>query len=295
MSKIENAENVRLFALNSNQPLALRLSEKLGLPLSDATITHFADGEISITINESVRGREVYVLQSVSQPVNTNLMELLIMVDALRRASAAKINVIMPYYGYARQDRKARSREPITAKLIANLLEMDQIDRLIAIDFHAPQLQGFFDIPVDHLQAAPILASYFAQSDLDLENTVIVAPDHAGVTLIPASELPTQQNCSRAVVPKRSMALPRMQSYQKALLNGFKTQPLKTWWLPIRSICRQKNGSISWCGCRLLICWPAPLQAFIITNRFTISTTCRKLNRLKTKLKGFSASMLNPF
>lgn len=105
------------------------------------------------------------------------------MVDALRRASAAKINVIMPYYGYARQDRKARSREPITAKLIANLLEMDQIDRLIAIDFHAPQLQGFFDIPVDHLQAAPILASYFAQSDLDLENTVIVAPDHAGVTL----------------------------------------------------------------------------------------------------------------
>ena len=183
MSKIENAENVRLFALNSNQPLARRLSEKLGLPLSDATITHFADGEISITINESVRGREVYVLQSVSQPVNTNLMELLIMVDALRRASAAKINVIMPYYGYARQDRKARSREPITAKLIANLLEMDQIDRLIAIDFHAPQLQGFFDIPVDHLQAAPILASYFAQSDLDLENTVIVAPDHAGVTL----------------------------------------------------------------------------------------------------------------
>ena len=131
MSKIENAENVRLFALNSNQPLARRLSEKLGLPLSDATITHFADGEISITINESVRGREVYVLQSVSQPVNTNLMELLIMVDALRRASAAKINVIMPYYGYARQDRKARSREPITAKLIANLLEMDQIDRLI--------------------------------------------------------------------------------------------------------------------------------------------------------------------
>ena len=178
MSKIENAENVRLFALNSNQPLARRLSEKLGLPLSDATITHFADGEISITINESVRGREVYVLQSVSQPVNTNLMELLIMVDALRRASAAKINVIMPYYGYARQDRKARSREPITAKLIANLLEMDQIDRLIAIDFHAPQLQGFFDIPVDHLYASTIFAPYI--QSLNLENLVIATPDVGG-------------------------------------------------------------------------------------------------------------------
>lgn len=203
MNKIKNAENVRLFALNSNRPLAERLSKKLGIPLADASIAHFADGEISITINESVRGREVYVLQSVSQPVNTNLMELLIMVDALRRASAAKINVIMPYYGYARQDRKARSREPITAKLVANLLEMDQIDRLIVIDFHAPQLQGFFDIPVDHLQAAPILASYFAQSELDLSNTVIVAPDHAGVTL--ARRFAEFLNTSIAIIDNRNL------------------------------------------------------------------------------------------
>ena len=112
-----------------------------------ASVSHFADGEIKVTIDESVRGCETYVIQSVSDPVNTNLMELLIMVDALRRASAAKINVVMPYYGYARQDRKARSWEPITAKLIANLLEMDKIDRLITIDLHAAQVQGFFDIP----------------------------------------------------------------------------------------------------------------------------------------------------
>ena len=161
MSKIENAENVSLFALNANQPLGQAGADQVGIPLSKCTISHFADGEISVTIDESVRGREVYVIQSISEPVNTNLMELLIMVDALRRASAKKINVVVPYYGYARQDRKARSREPITAKLVANLLTMDQIDRMIVVDLHAPQVQGFFDIPVDHLLAAPTLVKYF--------------------------------------------------------------------------------------------------------------------------------------
>ena len=164
MSKIENAENVSLFALNANQPLAQAVADQVGIPLSKCTISHFADGEISVTIDESVRGREVYVIQSISEPVNTNLMELLIMVDALRRASAKKINVVVPYYGYARQDRKARSREPITAKLVANLLTMDQIDRMIVVDLHAPQVQGFFDIPVDHLLAAPTLVKYFTKS-----------------------------------------------------------------------------------------------------------------------------------
>lgn len=123
MTQIKNADNVRLFSLNSNRQLAEQIADRVGIPLSKASIDHFADGEIKITIDESIRGCEVYVIQSVSDPVNTNLMELLIMVDALRRASAAKINVVMPYYGYARQDRKARSREPITAKLIANLLK----------------------------------------------------------------------------------------------------------------------------------------------------------------------------
>ncbi|MDE6949159.1 MAG: ribose-phosphate diphosphokinase, partial [Limosilactobacillus sp.] len=160
MTQIKNADNVRLFSLNSNPKLAEQIAQHVGIPLSKASISHFADGEIKITIDESIRGCEVYVIQSVSDPVNTNLMELLIMVDALRRASAAKINVVMPYYGYARQDRKARSREPITAKLIANLLEMDQISRLVTIDLHAPQVQGFFDIPVDHLQATSLFTKY---------------------------------------------------------------------------------------------------------------------------------------
>lgn len=182
MTQIKDDKNVRLFALNSNQPLAQAVADQVGLPLSKASVSHFADGEIKVCIDESVRGCEVYVIQSVSDPVNTNLMELLIMIDALRRASAEKINVVMPYYGYARQDRKARSREPITAKLVANLLEMDQIDRLITVDLHAAQVQGFFDIPVDHLQATPLFAQFVEQHSFD-NDIVVVSPDHAGVSL----------------------------------------------------------------------------------------------------------------
>ncbi|WP_295730107.1 ribose-phosphate pyrophosphokinase [uncultured Limosilactobacillus sp.] len=183
MTEIRNAKDVKLFALNSNRPLATKIAKKLGIPLSKCTVSHFEDGEISVVVNESVRGQEVYVIQSVSDPVNTNLMELLIMVDALRRASAKTINVVMPYYGYARQDRKARSREPITAKLVANLLQDDKVDRLITIDLHAPQVQGFFDIPVDHLRAAMTFVDYLNHHHLN-QNVVIVAPDHAGVSLV---------------------------------------------------------------------------------------------------------------
>ncbi|WP_461239661.1 ribose-phosphate diphosphokinase [Paucilactobacillus sp. N302-9] len=181
MAEMKQAGNVRLFSLNSNQPLAQKIAAQLKMQLSNATIKKFADGEIQISIDESVRGCEVYVVQSISDPVNSTLMELLIMIDALRRASAKTINVILPYYGYARQDRKARSREPITAKLIASLIEMDQADRVITLDLHAAQVQGFFDIPVDHLLAAPLLANYFYSHQL-LDNVVVVAPDHAGVS-----------------------------------------------------------------------------------------------------------------
>lgn len=183
MTEIQNAKDVKLFALNSNRPLAQKIADKIGIPLSKCSVSHFADGEISVVVDESVRGQEVYVIQSVSDPVNTNLMELLIMIDALRRASAKTINVVMPYYGYARQDRKARSREPITAKLVANLLQDDRINRLITIDLHAPQVQGFFDIPVDHLRAAMTFVNYLKEHHLD-DNVVIVAPDHAGVSLV---------------------------------------------------------------------------------------------------------------
>lgn len=201
MTQIKNADNVRLFSLNSNPRLAEQIAQRVGIPLSKASISHFADGEIKITIDESIRGCEVYVVQSVSDPVNTNLMELLIMVDALRRASAAKINVVMPYYGYARQDRKARSREPITAKLIANLLEMDQISRLVTIDLHAPQVQGFFDIPVDHLQATSLFTKYIEEQNLG-DDIVVVAPDHAGVNL--ARKYAERIKASIAIIDNRN-------------------------------------------------------------------------------------------
>ena len=152
---------LKLFSLNSNIPLAKQVANSLGVELSKCSVKKFSDGEVSINIEESVRGCEVFVIQSTSEPVNDNLMTLLIMIDALKRASVDTINVVIPYYGYARQDRKARSREPITAKLVANLLEVAGADRVIALDLHALQIQGFFDIPVDHLMAVPIIAKYF--------------------------------------------------------------------------------------------------------------------------------------
>lgn len=174
-------QRMKLFTLNSNQPLAEKIAREAGVPLGKATVNRFSDGEIQVNIDESIRGAEVYVIQSISEPVNDMLMELMIMVDALRRASASQINVVIPYYGYSRQDRKARSREPITAKLIADFLEMDKITRVVTIDLHAAQIQGFFDVPVDHLVAAPLLASYFTDHQIT-DNLVVVSPDHAGVS-----------------------------------------------------------------------------------------------------------------
>ena len=181
MSTDESYAKLKLFALNSNLPLAKKISERVGIPLGKSSVKRFSDGEIQINIEESIRGAEVFVIQSISDPVNDTILELLIMIDALRRASASEINVVIPYYGYSRQDRKARSREPITAKLIATLLEKDRATRILTIDLHAAQIQGFFDIPVDHLQAAPILASYFKDRGIT-ENLVVVSPDHAGVS-----------------------------------------------------------------------------------------------------------------
>ncbi|WP_395390486.1 MULTISPECIES: ribose-phosphate diphosphokinase [Levilactobacillus] len=172
---------LKIFALNSNKPLAEKIANEVGVELGKTSVDRFSDGEIRINIEQSVRGSHVYVIQSTSAPVNDNLMELLIMIDALRRASAATINVVIPYYGYARQDRKARSREPITAKLVANMLQTAGVTRVLALDLHAAQIQGFFDVPVDHLMGAPLLADYFINSGL-AENAVVVSPDHGGVT-----------------------------------------------------------------------------------------------------------------
>ncbi|MBN8235668.1 ribose-phosphate pyrophosphokinase [Halobacillus kuroshimensis] len=171
--------SMKLFTLNSNEPLAEEISEILDVPLGESSVVRFSDGEIQITIEESVRGDDIYLIQSTAQPVNEHIMELLIMVDALKRASAKTINVVIPYYGYARQDRKARPREPITAKLIANLLEKAGVSRVVALDLHAPQIQGFFNIPVDQLLGIPIIAQYYKEKNI--EDVVVVAPDTSGL------------------------------------------------------------------------------------------------------------------
>lgn len=172
--------SLKVFTLNSNPALAEDIAKHIGTTLGKSTVTQFSDGEIQMNLEESIRDCDVYIVQSTCDPVNTHIMELLIMIDALKRASARSINIVMPYYGYARQDRKARSREPITAKLIANLLETAGAHRVIGLDLHAPQIQGFFDMPIDHLQGVPLLSDYFEEKGL--EDIVIVSPDHGGVT-----------------------------------------------------------------------------------------------------------------
>ena len=173
-------KKVKLFTLSSNRHLAEEISEALGVPLADCVVKRFADGEVNININETVRGHHVFVVQPTNNPVNENLMELLVMIDALKRASAQTINVIVPYYGYSRQDRKAAPRQAISAKLVANLIQVAGASRILIMDLHAAQIQGFFDIPVDHFEALPIFADYFGKKDLT--DVVVVSPDHGGVT-----------------------------------------------------------------------------------------------------------------
>ncbi|MBA2175887.1 ribose-phosphate pyrophosphokinase [Halobacillus locisalis] len=179
---MRSKSDMKLFTLNSNEPLAHEVSEILEVPIGQSSVVRFSDGEVQIRIEESVRGADVYLIQSTSQPVNEHIMELLIMIDALKRASARTINVVIPYYGYARQDRKARPREPITAKLMANLLEKAGISRVLTLDLHAPQIQGFFNTPVDQLLGVPLLADYYKKKNL--ENVVVVAPDTSGLSRV---------------------------------------------------------------------------------------------------------------
>jgi len=170
---------LKIFSGNSNQPLALRISEDLQIPLGKIRVSRFADGEIDVKILENVRGSDCYVIQSTSNPVNENLMELLVMIDAFKRASAQRIIAVVPYFGYARADRKAEPRVPISAKLVANLLTVAGADRVVTIDLHAPQIQGFFDIPLDNLYARPVFLEYI--KGINLSNTVVVSPDIGSV------------------------------------------------------------------------------------------------------------------
>jgi len=190
---------LKVFCGNSNKELAQEIADYLGISLGNAEVTRFKDGEVSIAIDESVRGADVFVVQPTCAPTNESIMELLILIDALRRASAYRITAVVPYYGYARQERKSKAREPITAKLIANLITTAGADRLVAMDLHAPAIQGFFDIPVDHLPGAPILAEYFLSKQL--KNVCVVSPDIGGVSR--ARNFAERIGASLAIVDKR--------------------------------------------------------------------------------------------
>jgi len=173
-------QDYKIFTGNADRKLAEEISSKLGKSLGKCEVKRFSDGEIAINMNESVRGCDCFIIQSTCNPVNDNLMEILIMIDSMKRASAGRINVVMPYYGYARQDRKAKARDPITSKLVADLLEAAGADRVVTMDLHAAQIQGYFDIPVDHLVGMPILIDYWKKKEI--EDLVVVSPDHGSVT-----------------------------------------------------------------------------------------------------------------
>ena len=196
---ITHGTEIKLFAGNSNKPLAEAIAKHLKMQLGEIEVGRFSDGEINVNIRETVRGRDVFLIQSTSQPVNENLMELLVMIDAAKRASAGRITAVIPYFGYARQDRKARPRDPITAKLVADLLRAAGADRILTMDLHAQQIQGFFDIPVDHLIGGPLLYKYFR--DLVDEDFVVVSPDVGSVTR--ARNVAQKLGCSMAIIDKR--------------------------------------------------------------------------------------------
>ncbi|GAB6106987.1 ribose-phosphate diphosphokinase [Fusibacter bizertensis] len=195
-----NDRRIKVFTGNANPDLAKAICRELGLPLGDSVVKTFSDGEISVNINETVRGIDVFVVQSFSLPkVNDYLMELLIMIDALKRASAGRITAVIPYYGYARQDRKAKARDPISAKLVANLIVAAGADRVLTMDLHAAQIQGYFDIPLDHLKGVPIIAEYFKEKNI--KDLVVVSPDLGSVTR--TRDLSNKVDAPIAIVDKR--------------------------------------------------------------------------------------------
>ncbi|HET9490780.1 MAG TPA: ribose-phosphate pyrophosphokinase [Methylomirabilota bacterium] len=191
--------DLKLFTGNANPSLAQEIARYLHLPLGDVEVSRFSDGEVFVQVNENVRGTDVFVVQPTCPPVNDNLMELLVLIDALKRASARRITAVLPYYGYGRQDRKVQPRVPITAKLVADLLTAAGVDRVLALDLHAGQIQGFFNIPVDHLFAAPVIVDYLGKKDL--RDAVIVSPDAGGVER--ARAIAKRLRAGLAIIDKR--------------------------------------------------------------------------------------------
>lgn len=191
--------NITIYALSSSQDLAKSIAMTLGTEVGKSTVHHFADGEILVEIEESVRGKDVFIVQSTSNPVTEHLMEILVLTDALKRASAKEITAVIPYFGYARQDRKAKPRQPITSRLVADLLTVAGVDRVVTVDLHARQIQGFFDIPVDEMEALPLICRYIESKNI--EDLCVVSPDHGGATR--ARKMSESLDCPMAIIDKR--------------------------------------------------------------------------------------------
>lgn len=197
-----HGKDIKIFAANSTVRVSEQIAECLGLPLGKSEVSTFSDGEITVSLFESVRGSDCFIIQSICAPVNNNIMEMLIMIDAMKRASAARITAVIPYFGYARQDRKAKARDPISAKLVADLITTAGADRVLTMDLHVPQIQGFFNIPVDHLLGAPVLSNYLKDRIGDnVDEYVAVSPDLGSVTR--ARTFATRLGCPLAIVDKR--------------------------------------------------------------------------------------------
>lgn len=199
---ISHGKDIKVFSGNSNKALANEICRCIGIPLGDSQVTHFSDGEVSVSLYETVRGSDVFIVQSTCAPVNDNLMELLIMIDACKRASAGRITAVIPYFGYARQDRKAKARDPISAKLVANLITAAGADRVLTLDLHAPQIQGFFDIPVDHMVGSPLFSDYYLkQFGENNSDVMVVSPDVGSVSR--ARNFAHKMGMNLAIVDKR--------------------------------------------------------------------------------------------
>jgi len=278
---------LKLFTGNANRPLAEEIAQYLRVPLGDAEVTRFSDGEVYVQINENVRGADVFLIQPTCPPVNDTLMELLIMIDAVKRASAHRITAVLPYYGYARQDRKVQPRVPISAKLVADLLEAAGIDRLLALDLHAGQIQGFFNIPVDHLFAGPVVMIEYLRKK-DLKDPVIVAPDAGGVER--ARAIAKRLNAGLAIIDKRregpnaaiAMHLIGEVRGKDAVVIDDMIDTAGTLIQAVDALAREGARRILACGVHPVLSGPAmdriaasPLEEVVVTNSIPVSAEKR--------------------
>jgi ribose-phosphate pyrophosphokinase len=286
------AYELKLLTGNANRVLAEEIAEYLRVPLADAEVTRFSDGEVYVQVNENVRGADVFVIQPTCPPVNDSLMELLIMVDAMKRASARRITAVLPYYGYARQDRKVQSRVPISARLVADLLEAAGIDRVLALDLHAGQIQGFFSVPVDHLFAGPVVMIDYLKKK-DLRDPVIVAPDAGGVER--ARAMAKRFDAGLAIVDKRregpnsavAMHLIGDVKGRDAIVIDDIIDTAGTLVQAVSAIDREGARRILACGVHAVLSGPAlarikdsPIEEVVVTNSIPLPDDKRQVSRI---------------